>query len=261
MHKTAKAKTNKSSQFTILNSGFRVTRSGKNSSVSHHMGSNGRNPYIRRNELYRRAFQANIDQFQHTFNKQEPHTIWIDCSDSHIPPELVIDALPGELFVMRNIGNIIPPPDGVDKADACTTAHLVYALDHLTSIRNIVICGHTDCGAMATLARSAYRDLEPELAQWLIYAQPVRDRVLAGAVKPSLLTALAEENVVHQIEQLYCYESVVRRLRAGALNIYGLIYDDTNGGLRELACVETTGVEMIQIPMQATPAVFETCLS
>jgi len=199
-------------------------------------GGNGRNPYVERNASFRRYFQAHIEELRPTFNGQEPHTLWIGCSDSRVPPELIVGARPGELFVHRNIGNMVPPPNS---ADGCTAAVLTYALEHLPSVRNIVVCGHSGCGAMAALTDLTHDGLEPELSWWLAQAEPLLDRVLAMTGVADFAQVLVEANVAFQIEQLRRYPTVIERLDAGALAIYGLVYDITDGSLRELTRVRS----------------------
>jgi carbonic anhydrase len=227
----------------------RGNHTGQDALASIYPGKNDRNPYVERNIPFRRAFQADIEELRPTFEKREPHTLWICCSDSRVPPELIVGAKPGELFVHSNIGNMMPPPDN---DDACTTAVLIYALEHLPSVRNIVICGHTGCGAMAALVDFTYGDLEPELARWLAQAEPILDSVLDEVDTPDFEQALAEANVALQIKRLSQYQAVIDRVQTGSLTIYGLMYDVTSGLLSESSRLRTCYPEPSSISPQTT---------
>jgi carbonic anhydrase len=194
------------------------------------IGGNGHNPYVERNRAFQQWFRANTEALLPTFEGQEPHTLWIGCSDSRVPPELLIGARPGELFVHRNIGNVVSPPCS---GDDCSQSVVVYALHHLPSVSSIVICGHTDCGAMKALLSPSRHRLEPELQQWLARAEPLP----APHGHPDPVQAMAEANVLLQVERLRAYTGVRERLRDGALAIYGLLYDVRSGQLRELTQV------------------------
>jgi len=196
---------------------------------------NGTNLFVERNITHWRNSQAGFRSAPLTRNGQEPHTLWIGCADSRVPPELIIGALPGELFVHRNIGNMVPLPS--DTGD-CTTAVLNYALNHLPSVHNIVICGHSDCGAMKALVDPSYDSLEPELACWLVQAESILDWIQDQPNIVDCVQALVEANVLFQMQQLYHHQVVRERLQSNSLTLYGLIYDVTDRSLRKLVQFE-----------------------
>ncbi len=189
------------------------------------------NPYVARNVAFRQRFQANIQTLRPTFDQQKPHTLWIGCSDSRVVPELIVDAGPGELFVHRNIGNIVPLPQS---GDDCLSSVLSYALHHLPSVRDIVVCGHIDCGAMKALLNPPSAEAEPGLVRWLAQIGPFLAPTSNGR---AYLRALIEANVHLQLQNLQQYEAVRERLRSGSLTLYGLLYDVRDGSLQELARV------------------------
>src|SRR2546425_9918339 len=103
---------------------------------------------------------------------QDPHTLFITCSDSRVLAELITQSQPGDLFVVKNIGNIVPPANAVGDTNS-TAAAIEFAVENL-HVDDIVICGHSQCGAIsALLGRIAMTDLTPHLRDWLSLAAPV----------------------------------------------------------------------------------------
>jgi carbonic anhydrase len=156
---------------------------------------------------------------------QHPHTLFITCSDSRVLAELVTDSKPGDLFVVKNVGNIVPPHT-VSGATNSTAAAIEFAVDVL-GVSDIVVCGHTQCGAMRALVTND-QDLSgmPHLESWLGLVEPVVDTLrqtyahLTGD-HDQLLTAAAEENVLFAIENLQAYPCVARKLSEKTLAIHG----------------------------------------
>jgi carbonic anhydrase len=158
---------------------------------------------------------------------QRPETLFITCSDSRVVPNLITNAAPGELFIVRNVGNVVPR---VDLAGG-TLAAIQYAVEVL-EVENVIVCGHTQCGAMEAL-------LDPErvarlehVQRWLAQAASLRrildDRYghLTGAAR---LTAAIEENVLAQVESLRELPFVAQRLEAGKLLVSGWVFDLARG--------------------------------
>ncbi len=168
--------------------------------------------------------------FQKLAKGQTPQALFITCADSRVEPSLIVQTDPGQLFVDRNPGNFIPPFHGENASEA---AGIQYALDVL-KIRNIVICGHTDCGAMKAV-------LDPESAEelrcvkkWLVNGKDARKRTMAKKLpKERQLQDVIERNVVVQMEHLRTYPSVSRALAAGELEIAGWVYDIEHGKVLE----------------------------
>lgn len=147
---------------------------------------------------------------------QNPHTLFITCSDSRVLAELVTNAKPGDLFVVKNAGNIVPPAHVTGSTNS-TAAAIEFAVESL-GVSDIVVCGHTQCGAMQALL-GTIPDTMPHLKRWLEIAAPVRDIVRSrygGDV-----TAAAEENVLFALENLHTYPGVAQRLTAGTLRLHG----------------------------------------
>jgi carbonic anhydrase len=156
---------------------------------------------------------------------QSPRALFITCADSRIVPNEITHTDPGDLFLIRNIGNLIPPYHLVQEglADTSVAAALEYSLEYL-KIKNIIVCGHSDCGAMKAVRR--YKDLPQEtpLRRWLSSAEGAIQELLAGrAIDDTLSTQnqLAQLNVLAQIAHLKQYPWVRERLETGELMLHG----------------------------------------
>jgi carbonic anhydrase len=170
-------------------------------------------------------FAENQRLFEHlASNGQSPETLFITCSDSRVVPNLITNSAPGELFIVRNVGNIVPAVGrGVIGGVAAAIEYAVQVLD----VQNIVICGHTSCGAIEAI-------LEPErtrhlgfVSRWLGESAEIpallREKYshLTGEER---LVAAAEENVLVQLENLRSYTFVSERLEAGRLKLAGWVF-------------------------------------
>lgn len=160
---------------------------------------------------------------------QSPTAMFIGCADSRIVPEVLTQQGPGSLFVVRNAGNIVPPnsnePGGV-------TASIEYAVAVL-GIPDIVICGHSGCGAMSAILRSGDQlEKLPAVARWLHYADEARDAVVANhadADPDEKLNALIRENVLTQLKNLQTHPPVAEAIANGHLRLHGWVYDIGSG--------------------------------
>jgi carbonic anhydrase len=155
---------------------------------------------------------------------QTPRTLWIGCSDSRVVPELIIDASPGELFVLRNVANIVPPCGHDDTVGAVVE----YAVLHL-NVALVVLSGHTHCGGIAALAGRFDADEEPHLANWMELARPALERVPDGLNDEELLLARIRANVLLQREHLLTYPCVARRVSDETLRVFACVYDIASG--------------------------------
>jgi carbonic anhydrase len=159
---------------------------------------------------------------------QRPHALIVTCSDSRIDPELITQSGPGEIFVARNIGNLVPPYG--QKGDP-VAAVIEFAVASL-GVEEIVVCGHTDCGAMKGLLDSDTLAASPATAEWLRYAEAALSTVRcrdATLQEPCTLCELIEENVLLQITHLKTHPSVAGGLARDALSIHGWVYDIGRG--------------------------------
>ena len=154
---------------------------------------------------------------------QNPHTLFITCSDSRVLAELITQSKPGDLFVVKNVGNIVPPHDSASSAIS-TGAAIEFAVGSL-GVEDIVVCGHSQCGAMRALIEAPDLSSMPNLEEWLSLAQPVRDTVLQRyqhLEEPEhRYNAAAEENVLFALENLKTFPCVQKRLEEGTLSLHG----------------------------------------
>jgi carbonic anhydrase len=156
--------------------------------------------------------------------EQRPHALFITCSDSRVLAELVTNSKPGDLFVVKNAGNIVPPATVTGSTNS-TAAAIEFAVEIL-GVNDIVVCGHTQCGAMTALLEGLPAAAAlPHLAAWLDIAAPVREvirRSYTHLTDPQArITAAMEENVLFALENLHTYPVVARALAAGALRLHG----------------------------------------
>lgn len=158
---------------------------------------------------------------------QNPHTLFITCSDSRVLAELITQSKPGDLFVVKNVGNIVPPTSATGSTNS-TAAAIEFAVEVL-KVSDLVVCGHSQCGAMdALLQPAAQLDSMPHLAEWLRIAAPVR-RILEKEYRHltdsgARATAAAEENVLFALENLHSYPCVQQRLADGSLHLHGWFF-------------------------------------
>jgi carbonic anhydrase len=175
------------------------------------------------------VFPSMRERFAALADGQEPGVIFITCSDSRIDPHLLTQAVPGELFVIRNAGNILPPYPSPTGGGA--SASLEFALSGLP-IGHIVVCGHSGCGAMSALCNPDLVRGLPAVQSWLTHAEPAIRRV--QQTHPHLqgedrLAEVIPQNVRLQLEHLASYPFVSERLSAGTLDLHGWIYDIPSG--------------------------------
>ena len=174
----------------------------------------------------REVFPKESSLFQELAEGQSPETLFITCADSRVVPTLVTQTKPGDLFISRTVGNIVPPYGDDRDGVASAVEYAVVAL----KVRGIVVCGHSDCGAMKGLLHPEKLESLPSTRAWLRHAQTVREKVLgagsaaSGESETELLRALIEQNVVTQLEHLKTHPSVAKALARGELELYGLVY-------------------------------------
>lgn len=175
------------------------------------------------------AFPARAKLFKDLAGGQSPSTLFISCSDSRLVPELVTQQEPGELFVIRNAGNIVPSygpePGGV-------TATVEYAVVAL-KVTDIVVCGHSSCGAMSAIANCTCMTDMPAVAHWLRYADSARvvNEARSHESAAAKIEAMGRENVVAQLANLQTHPSVRLALKEGRLALHGWFYDIESGGI------------------------------
>ncbi len=173
-------------------------------------------------DVYRRAAD----------HPQRPHTLVIACSDSRVDVEAITGAGPGEVFVTRNIGNMVPAygemPGGV-------SAVIEYAISAL-KVQHVVICGHSDCGAMKALLDPASTESLPAVRTWLHNAQAALQVATSGSQPEDgpteTMRRLTEQNVLMQMLHLKTHPAAAGAIARGALTVSGWVYDIGSGGIR-----------------------------
>lgn len=158
---------------------------------------------------------------------QSPHTLFITCSDSRVLAELITQSQPGDLFVVKNIGNIVPPFAAIGTTNS-TAAAIEFAVEML-HVSDIVICGHSQCGAVTALLDGLPNEKRvPHLKEWLTLAEPVREIMQSqyGHVQDpeQRKNIAAGENVLFALENLHSYYCVQDRLADGSLRLHGWFF-------------------------------------
>lgn len=156
---------------------------------------------------------------------QKPHTLFITCSDSRVLAELITQSQPGDLFVVKNVGNLVPPSHITGSTNS-TAAAIEFAVGGL-AVSDIVVCGHSQCGAIAALLNDPGGEDMPHLKQWLDVADPVRQIIARNYQHldhEGRLGAASEENVLYALENLHTYPLVSKRLEEGTLRLHGWFF-------------------------------------
>ncbi|MGO3890643.1 MAG: carbonic anhydrase [Paenalcaligenes sp.] len=175
------------------------------------------------------AYPKRAGLFKDLAHQQNPRALFISCSDSRLVPELVTQREPGDLFVIRNAGNIVPSygpePGGV-------TASVEYAVTAL-KVSDVVICGHSDCGAMTAIANCQCLEHMPAVEHWLRYADSAR---LVNEAKEhksdrERVASMVRENVIAQLANIQTHPSVRLAISEGRLTLHGWIYDIETGSI------------------------------
>jgi carbonic anhydrase len=158
---------------------------------------------------------------------QQPETLFITCSDSRVVPNLITNAAPGELFIVRNVGNVVPTP----ALPGGNAAAIQYAVEVL-GVENVIVCGHTQCGAIkAILNPESVAHLE-YVSRWVngtIRVKEVIEQKYSHLTGEAQLLAATEENVLEQLEHLREYRFITDRLEAGKLHLSGWIFEVGSG--------------------------------
>lgn len=176
----------------------------------------------------REVFREQRELFERLAQGQEPQTLFITCSDSRIDPNLITHTAPGDLFVLRNAGNIIPAFGATSGGEVATIEFAVTGL----AVHDIVVCGHSHCGAMKGLLHPEYVAEMPAVADWLKHAEATR-RIIAskyGHLRGTdLLDAAIEENVLMQLENLQTHPAVAVALAQDQIKLHAWVYEIESG--------------------------------
>jgi carbonic anhydrase len=187
------------------------------------------------NELFQKSyFKAHEKELLELVEKgQNPKALYIGCSDSRVLPNLITKSAPGDLFVIRNVGNFVAPYNP-DESFHSTASAIEYAVSIL-KIKNLIVCGHTHCGAIEAIYHKEELE-DPELIhtkKWLSLGNNAKSQALlalgADADQETLLRLTEKLSVISQIENLLTYPSVKKRVDTGEIVIHGWVYDIESG--------------------------------
>ena len=181
----------------------------------------------------RLAYPRHKELFERLAKNQTPQAVFIACSDSRVVPNLIVQAEPGDLFIIRNAGNIVPP---AGSSYGGTTASLEYAIVAL-GIRDVILCGHSNCGAMGGILHPETLEGMPAVRQWVSHADEARRAAIEahpGAPDDEMLEHVVDANVVAQIRNILTFPFVRPFVERGELELHGWVYDIATGRVKGL---------------------------
>lgn len=185
-------------------------------------------------ELYRRLVEQG----------QKPEVMLLTCADSRIDPARLTQTAPGELFIYRNAGNVAPPPES--PSGSGLLAAVEFALQQLR-VRELVVCGHSHCGAVAGAVNPDGLSALPHVRAWASHIRPAVERVQkarGGQLSKADVDEVARQNVVQQLENLKQYPGVAARLAEGSLTLHGWMYRLETG---EVSCHDEKSGEFLSV--------------
>lgn len=174
------------------------------------------------------GFRQQRELFETLAEGQNPEACFITCCDSRIDPNLITNSPPGGLFIVRNVGNLVPCNGTSNNAEMAAVEYAVCAL----GVKHIIICGHTGCGAMRGLLEGDPNNHLPAVMQWLRHAESTAAIVkehYSHLTGNDLLTAAAQENVLVQLEHLRTSPAVATRVSRGKVQLHGWMYKIDTG--------------------------------
>jgi carbonic anhydrase len=169
------------------------------------------------------GFKENQELFQVLAHGQSPRYLLITCADSRVVPNLITGLGPGDIFTIRNAGNIVPPPSAGPSGEAAAIEFAVVEL----KVKHIIICGHSHCGAMTSLLHRETLEKLPSVAGFLLYADQARRNVKARYPRlegEELVTQIVKENVLVQLNHLKSTSAVSAAIRRGELQVHGWVF-------------------------------------
>ncbi len=206
-------------------------------------------------ELFRaEVFPQQRPLFEKLATGQQPEALFLTCSDSRVVPDMILQTRPGDLFICRNAGNIVPPYGEMLGGVSATIEYAVCVL----KVPHIIICGHSDCGAMKAVADGSHLDGMPNVAAWLRYTDSAKQLVEYSlplhATPHERLRAMIRANVVQQLGHLRTHPSVAARLQRGEIVLHGWNYDIAHGTLEAF---DATQGRFVVLERQRIPKALE----
>ncbi len=194
---------------------------------------------------YEKTYRKLVDEGQH------PKTLFIGCSDSRIVPHALMNCGPGDLFIARNVGNLIPPWD-MSAGFHGTAAAIEFAVLQL-QVQNIIVCGHSHCGAI----RGLYEPPPAEATHLTAWLELARAAVLPEQMSPEVLRRVEQRSIVLQLERLMGYPMVERRVRSGELFLHGWHYVIESGQVLVLDAENGRFAPLGDLPTALAPTLTE----
>jgi carbonic anhydrase len=201
----------------------------------------------------RRIFGSKRELFSRLGKGQKPLALFITCSDSRIAPDLLTQTEPGELFILRNAGNLVPPHGGPPGAEAATIEYAVVQL----RVHDIILCGHSKCGAMHGLIAPEALVKLPSVGGWLEHARallPELQSAGANLSEDDRLKLAIEKNVLLQLEHLKTHPSVASALAARSLRLHGWVYHFEKG---QVDVYDPVSGRFVPLEQQIRPTLLE----
>ena len=188
--------------------------------------------YAEGNKLFKSYFKKNKESLLHLVKSgQSPKALFIGCSDSRVIPNLMVQSDPGDLFVIRNVGNFVPPykPDEDFHSTASGIEYAVCVLE----VNEVIICGHSHCGACQHLFEDIDFSSMPHTKKWLELGESAKTSAILSlgrnAPQEELLRLTEKLSIIKQIENILTYPIVKQRFEDGILHIHGWYYDIETG--------------------------------
>jgi carbonic anhydrase len=206
-------------------------------------------------QFQHKEFPARQSRFEELASGQRPPTLFITCSDSRIVPDLITQTEPGEMFVLRNAGNLVPPYSAAPNGEAATIEYAVKVL----KVEDIIVCGHSHCGAITGVLRPELLKDLPAVEQWLVHAEKCRQEIIENALvtdpDDDVLTTAIKTNVLVQLDHLRTYPAVAAGEAAGELSLHGCFYRFETG---DVLAFDAAGGKFVSVrskhPNEATVA-------
>ncbi|WP_160153860.1 carbonic anhydrase [Microbulbifer sp. ALW1] len=184
-------------------------------------------------KFQKEVFPSKQERFSKLADGQNPEVLFITCADSRIDPNLVTQTEPGELFICRNAGNVVPPHSSQTGG---MTASIEFAVAAL-GVSHIVVCGHTDCGAMKGAIAPEKLETLPHVKEWLGHCRSATEVVRGrhGDLCTDHLDEVTAENVIQQLQHLRTHPAVANGIANGGITLHGWVY---NIGSGEVLCFD-----------------------
>ena len=170
------------------------------------------------------------DHYRLLADRQSPDALFITCADSRVVPNLILQTEPGDLFLARNVGNVVPPTGEMPGGISATVEYAVEVL----KVRHVIICGHSDCGAVKAVLQRKDMSRLPITDKWLKYVEAAwqyRDPGDPTGDEKAQHMALIHANVIAQVNNLKTHPEVAAGMAKGTLQVHGWYYDIMSGAI------------------------------